>query len=191
MPKIDKSFIAPLRDLSRLLSKMKAKGVVIGGISVGLLGEPRFTADIDAVLLLDFDKIEEFIKSTANYGFMPRIKDAVSFAQRSHVILLVHKKSRIKIDLSIGLLPFEKETIERSKKFKVDGVTFHIPSPEDLIIMKAVAHRPKDLEDIRSIVVSQKKLDATRMKYWITEFAKVLEMPEIWDDVKKLLARRK
>lgn len=91
--------------------------------------------------------------------------------------------------MSIGLLPFEHETIERSKKFVAEGVEFYIPTPEDLIIMKAVSHRPKDLEDIRTIVESQARLDIARIKHWITEFARVLEMPDIYDDLKKIISK--
>lgn len=187
MSKVRLSFLSPLKQLSSLLSKTKTKGVVIGGISAGLLGKPRFTADIDAVILLDFEQIEEFIRMATKLGFETRIKDAATFARKSHVILLNHKKSGIKVDLSIGLLPFEQEIIKRAKSFKAEGVKFNIPSPEDLIIMKAVSHRPKDIEDIRSIVNVQPKLDVKRIKHWIIKFARVLEMPEIWDDVEKII----
>ena len=57
------AFLSPLKELSNLLSKTKTEGVVIGGISVGLIGKPRFTADIDAVILLDFGQIETFVKT--------------------------------------------------------------------------------------------------------------------------------
>ena len=52
-----------------------------------------------------------------------------------------------------------------------------------MIIFKAVAHRPKDLLDIQAIVVSHPDLDRERIKYWVGEFVKVLEMPELWDDI--------
>lgn len=189
MSKVNDTFLLPLKKLSELLSKAKIRGVIIGGISVGLLGKPRFTADIDAVILLDFDEIERFIKIAKKFGFTPRIKDAAVFARRSHVLLFTHKKSGINIDLSIGLLPFEQELIERSKRFSAEGTSFSIPTPEDLIIMKAVSRRPKDIEDIRTIVQSQKTLDVKRIKHWVTEFANALEMPEIWDDIKKIILK--
>lgn len=190
MSKVDDSFLLPLSELSKFLSKVKSKGVIIGGISAGLLGKPRFTADIDAVIQLDFERIEEFIKTADKFGFEPRIGNAAAFAQKSHVILLMHKKSGIKVDLSIGLLPFEMEVIKRSKLFTSGRLRINIPSPEDLIIMKAVSHRPKDIEDIRSIVNANPKLDISRIKYWLQEFSKVLEMPEIWNDIAVILKRK-
>ncbi len=58
---------------------------------------------------------------------------------------------------------------------------------EDLIILKAVAHRPKDMLDIEAIIESQPNLDKERVKQWVTEFAQLLEMPELWEDVATLL----
>lgn len=184
------AFLQPLQELSRLLTGTKTQGVVIGGISVSLIGKPRFTADIDAVILLDFEKIGTFVEQAAKFGFKPRIRGVTTFARKSHVILLVHEESGIDIDLSIGLLPFEHEMVGRAKKFKSGEVSFYIPTPEDLIIMKAVAHRPKDMEDIRMIVQAHPKLDQKRIRKWVQEFSTTLEMPEMWGDLEKLLPKR-
>lgn len=189
MSEISSTFLLPLKKLSELLSKAKTRGVIIGGISVGLLGKPRFTADIDALILLEFEQIEHFIDTAKKFGFIPRIKDTADFARRSHVLLFTHENSGINVDLSIGLLSFERELMDRSKKFSAEGISFNIPTPEDMIIMKAVAHRPKDIEDIRTIAQSQKKLDVKRIKRWVKEFSAVLEMPELWDDVEKIITK--
>src|SRR3990167_1626520 len=109
MPKLVPSFLQPLKELSRFLSKTKIKGTIIGGVSVSLLGKPRFTADIDAGILIDFDQIEEFVALAPKFGFVPSLKDVVAFARKSHVLLFTHQESKINVDLSIGLLPFEKE----------------------------------------------------------------------------------
>jgi hypothetical protein len=52
------------------------------------------------------------------------------------------------------------------------------PLPENLIIMKAVAHRPQDLADIEAILVANLKLNLRRVRHWVREFAAALEMPE-------------
>lgn len=186
MSKIKDSFLAPLKALFQLLSKKKIKGIVIGGISASLLGKPRFTADIDAVIILKHGDIEKFIHEAAKFGFAPRIKDAVDFAKKSHVILLSHKKSGINVDLALGMLPFESDAIKRSRLCKLENIKFRIPTPEDLIIMKAVAHRPRDIEDIRAIAQSHRNLDTQHIKRWVKEFAKALEMPELWDEISDL-----
>jgi hypothetical protein len=64
-------------------------------------------------------------------------------------------------------------------------------SKEDLLILKAVAHRPKDLIDIQEIVLSHPGLDVERIEQWVRKFADALEMPEIWDDIVNILASPK
>lgn len=52
-------FRAAIMSLQRLLETFNERGVIIGGIAVGFLGKPRFTADIDAVFLLSIKGIPQ------------------------------------------------------------------------------------------------------------------------------------
>ena len=65
-----------------------------------------------------------------------------------------------------------------------------LPTVEDLIIMKAVAHRSRDLSDIESLVETNAKLDVARIVRWVSDFASALAMPEILSDLQSILNRR-
>src|SRR5262249_40949394 len=117
----------------------------------------------------------------------PRVDDAVAFAERSRVFLLVHEPTGIKVDLSIAGLPFERDMLSRASTVAVGDFEVKVPSPEDLIVTKAVAHRPRDLVDIASIVEIHQQLDVGRIRNLVKEFAEVLEMPEIAEDLDKIL----
>lgn len=177
----------PLESLHNLLIRFHERGVVIGGIAISLLGRPRYTEDLDAMFILSTDDIPIFLVEAAKEGIEPRINDAAEFAKRNRVLLLKHIASDTPIDISLGILLFEEETVERSKVYNFDGLKVRLPTPEDLIIMKAVAHRPKDFEDIRSIVEKQQKMDVARIEFWVKAFAEVLELPDLWDQINKIL----
>lgn len=49
--------------------------------------------------------------------------------------------------------------------------------------MKAIAHRPKDLLDIQSIIEAHPDLDSGRVEAIVREFAQLLEQPELWEDI--------
>lgn len=178
------SFRDPLEALERLLSRFDHQGVVIGGIAVSLLGQARFTEDLDAMVLLSVEEVPRFLAAAKEEEIEPRISRIEDFARRNRVLLLRHTPSQTDIDISLGVLPFEQEMVERSVIYEVDrALKIHLPTPEDLIIIKAIAHRPKDLLDIQGIVQSQPQLDRERIRYWVTQFAEFLEMPELWEDI--------
>ncbi len=186
-PRVTQSGIAhlrsPLAALQRLIERWDKRGIIIGGVAASLLGKPRLTADVDAVLLLSIADLPRLLKMAAEEGLTPRIDRADEFARRNRILLLRHQASGINVDISLGILPFEIEAVERGVNHAIGDMVIRLPTPEDLIIFKAVAHRPQDLLDIRAIIASQPDLDTRRVEYWVRQFAQVLEMPELWDDI--------
>ena len=179
--------IAPILALQSLLSQFNNRGVIIGGVAVSLLGTPRYTVDLDAVFLLSFEDMPRLLAEAAKQGIEPRVSDPIGFARKSRVLLLRHTASGIDIDLSLGVLPFEEEMVERSTTVEIGSIKLRLPTPEDLIIMKAVAHRPKDLADIQAIAASHPGLEKERIKFWVEQFGEGLDLPELWRDIQKLL----
>ena len=85
-------------------------------------------------------------------------------------------------------MAFEEEVVERSVVHEFDeALQVRLPTPEDLIIMKAIAHRPKDYEDIRMLVMKYQNLDYPRIEHWIKSFAEILETPDLWNEIKRIL----
>jgi hypothetical protein len=162
--------------------------MIIGGVAASLLGKPRLTADLDAVLLLSTQDIPHLIETAQEEGLAPRIEKADEFAQRHRVLLLRHIESGIPVDISLGMLPVEVEAVDRSMEYPIGGIRIRLPTPEDFIILKAVAHRPKDLLDIQAVITNHPNLDRERIEYWVKEFSQTLEMPEIWEDIAGWLA---
>ena len=188
--KLDKTlepFRAAIESVQRLLHKSNDRGVVIGGIAVGFLGRPRFTADVDAVFLLSTNDISQFVKLAQAEDIFPRIPEAEDFARKNRVLLLRHKPTETDIDISLGILPFEEEMVERGSTKTFADLSIRLPTPEDLVIMKAIAHRPKDLDDIRTIADKYPDLDRKRIEEWVKSFGEALELPDLWNQIKLLL----
>ena len=183
--------MAPVAAVQRLIEQLNDQGVIIGGVAASLLGQPRLTADADALILLSLEEVPRLVELARAEGLQPRIADAVEFARRSRVVLLRHEESGIDVDISLGLLPFEVETVERSVEHQAGALRIRLPTPEDLIILKAVAHRPKDMLDIEAVISAEEHLDRKRIAFWTRQFADLLEVPELWTDVEKLLRKAK
>ena len=175
--------MSPLAAVQRVLRRFKNQGMIIGGVAASLLGKPRLTADVDAVLLLSTDDLPRLMEAVTREGLLPRIRDAEGFARRYRILLLRHEASGIHVDISLGVLPFEVEAVKRSVMHQVGKLSIRLPTPEDLIILKAVAHRPQDLLDIQAVLNNEPELDRERVRYWVCEFARALDMPELWTDI--------
>ena len=184
------SLIPALRALCSLLKKSKTKGMVIGGVAASLLGQPRMTADIDATVLLEDASIDRFLALAFDHELTPRIADPAAFARRSAMLLLKHEASGIPVDVAQSRIPFERAATLRATQLKVEDFSVPLPTPEDLIIMKAIAHRPQDLEDIRGIVFCQPKLNVALIRKEVREFARALDMPDLWSDIERLFKQK-
>lgn len=181
------AFIAALDALTHWLDAEQVPYTAIGGVAVSLLAQPRATQDIDVVVWLDEKRWESFFKAGQERGFQPRLSDSLEFAARSRVLLLRHQNSGLSIDLSFGALPFEYEMIERATTLEIGDVKLKVPMPEDLIITKAVAQRPKDMADIEALLNVQQNLDLLYIRRWAKEFAAALEMPKLLEDLERML----
>jgi hypothetical protein len=179
--------LGPIQAIQRLIEYFDDQGVFIGGVAASLLGQPRLTADADAMFLLSINNISGLLNRALEEGLIPRLPDVEEFARRHRVVLLRHEESGIDVDISLGFLPFEVEAVERSQMHKVGLASIRLPTPEDLIILKTVAHRPKDMLDIQAIVANHSDLDRGRIRFWVRQFAELLEMPELWSDLEDIL----
>jgi hypothetical protein len=191
LPKELQSYHEPLESLQKLISRFNHRGVVIGGIAASVLGEARYTEDLDALFMLSIQDIPQFLEEARQEGIEPRITNAADFAKKNRVFLLRHTPTATNIDISLGIMPFEQEVIERSSIQEFDdSLQVQLPTPEDLIIMKAIAHRPKDLEDIRTLSAKYTSLDFARIERWIKDFSEILETPELWGQIEKILKQQ-
>jgi predicted nucleotidyltransferase len=110
----------------------------------------------------------------------------VDVAKQARVVAVVHATG-IHVDIAIGCMPFEVELVHRSEIHRVADLGVRLPTVEDLIILKAIASRPKDLEDIRTVASIYTDLDRDRIRHWVTEYGDLLDEPDLWNRVEPLL----
>jgi predicted nucleotidyltransferase len=180
-----------LRDLSRWFQDTHTPYLVIGGVAVSLVAGARTTKDVDAVVMIDEDASREFVASGAPYGFVSRIANPLSFAQASRMLLMRHEPDQIKVDISLAGLAFEIQAIEHGDTKNPKGINLRVPRVEDLIIMKAVASRPKDLADIDELLNVYPDIDREQIRLAITEFADLVERPDLIERLEPLLAQKR
>jgi len=179
--------IGALRDLVLWLADARTEGVVIGGVASSILGRPRMTRDVDLLVLVEDSDWVAFLNHAGNHGIEPRRQDVLEFARRSRVLLLRHLPTDINVDAVLGLIPFERQVIQRANVVRLAGVRVPLPTPEDMIIMKLVARRPQDLDDVRGIIAANTDLDLDYIRRITSQFATELDVPDMVRDLDELL----
>jgi hypothetical protein len=174
----------------RWLDAMKMPSMVIGGVAASVLGRPRLTQDVDALAIVPEAGWADAVAGAASFGIAPRIDDALEFARRSRVLLLRHAASGINLDITFGGLSFEQAAVANSEAHNVGGVSVRLPRVEDLLVMKAIARRPKDLQDIQGLLAAHPEADIALARKWVSEFAAAMKMSDMLDEFDKLVAQR-
>ena len=84
-----------------------------------------------------------------------------------------------------------RDYLRRSnRQLKAGPIILRVATPEDFLILKAVAHRQRDLIDIDNLLAVHENLDLDRNRHWVRQFAELLDLPELIRDLEKLLESR-
>lgn len=178
MQDLKDEYLDALRVLVRCLRTAEVRHVIIGGLAVGLRGFSRPTRDINAVLWDVDDRIDEVIEELAASGFQFRPGTGRDFALLRRLLLMVSSNG-IEVDLSLGIAPFELEVIERATEEDALGIMVRTARVEDLLIMKVLAGRDRDMLDVMKLSELWPTSDFLKVREVVTMFAEVLEDPSI------------
>lgn len=167
-----------LRAAAEVARFLEGRGVpyfVIGGLALQHWGEPRMTRDVDITVLVASEELESFVDAVLS-RFSPRIPDARGFALQ-HRVLLIQTQDGVPVDISLGIPGYEEEALKRAVLIDLpEGGKLRLIGPEDLIIHKCVAGRPRDVEDVEGILIRQRlQLDLELIRRWLAEFREVVD----------------
>ncbi len=124
--------------------------------------------------------------------FKGRRPDARAFALR-HRVLLLQDETGVGLDVALGAVPFEENTIARASRHNF-GTTrqpaiLNTCSAEDLIVHKSFAGRGQDWVDVRGILIRQRgKLDLALVHRELSPLAELKGEPEILTRLDRMIA---
>lgn len=145
---------------------------LIGATARNAWAPPRATTDIDLAVAADPAVLEAVKEALQALGYEP---------VRSHradpedpladlVVLRAPGGSLRQVDLLVAKTEFETEALRRAVPIEIAGVTVPVATPEDLIVYKLVAYRPRDRQDIAAIARTQGRagrlLDRSYIRRW-------------------------
>ena len=150
---------------------------VIGAHGVNAWLEPRFTADIDITASIDPPALLRLRRTFADAGYEPTVEygghlpsgpDFVRFASRDRLTI---------VEIQAAKTALQLEVVRRARTSS-DGI--RVATPEDLIVLKLIADRPKDRQDLLGLIALP-DLDWAHVEQWAAE----------WDVTERLAALRR
>ncbi len=160
--------------LSRIgtsLNRHSLPYMVIGGQAVLLYGEPRLTRDIDITLGVSAEHIKELLVVVVReLSLKPIPENIESFVRQTMVLPAFDETTGIRVDFIFSFTPYEIQAIKRAKGVKILRQEVSFASPEDVIIHKIFAGRPRDIEDVKTIILKNPEIDIKYIKKWLRKF---------------------
>ena len=164
--------------ISRITKELERAGLpymIIGGQAVLFYGTVRMTKDIDITLGVDTASLDAVVRAVKAIGAEIIPDDFEAFAEKTYVLPAIEKRSGIRIDFIFSFTPYESQAIARAVPAILGGTRVMFAAVEDVIIHKVFAGRPRDLEDVRSLMIKNPVLDRRYVRKWLREFEKSSE----------------
>lgn len=98
------------------------------------------------------------------------VNDFDQFVKDTLVVPTIDEKSGIHFDFVFSFSAYKNEARRRANRIKLEDTLVNFASLEDLIIHKLIAGRPRDIEDIKSIILKNPKYDSNYIEKWAKEF---------------------
>ena len=163
-----------------MLAGFGGRWYVFGAQAVLVWGRPRLTGDVDVTVFLDPEDNDAFVAAMTQAGFDVRVPDLRDFVSRTRVFPFTHAASGMALDAVLGGPGLEEEFLRTARQVDVGGLLVPVIGPEELVVVKILAGRSKDLDDVRGILAAQEDaLDLARIRELIRALEAAIDRADL------------
>jgi len=153
---IARGLIETLKKLCLVFNEAQVKFCLIGGLAVGILTRPRATEDIDLLVLIDESKKETIGKLIRNNFEIIQDHNLMRFKEATIWRIVIkdaftNDSGLVIIDLVFADNEIYEKAVQDIITIQIDEVDIPVVKPENLIRIKRLSNRPRDLLDIREL----------------------------------------
>ncbi|MCX6113877.1 MAG: nucleotidyltransferase [Proteobacteria bacterium] len=137
-------------ELLRVFAKHKVAYAVIGGYAVGIHAEPRYTKDLDILIVPEKKNAKALLAALSEFG--APISNLSVDELATPGLLYVFGIPPLRVDILNRIVGANvKALIKRAKKIKIADTSLKVVAIADLIMLKKLAGRKQDLADIEKL----------------------------------------
>ena len=125
------------------LERSGARYSIGGSLASSFAGEPRASLDADVVVALSSEQVTTFVGAldSAFYADEAALQRALASGGSAN---LIHHATGIKVDLFIASSAFDRQQLARRRSVTIEGQTWFIHSPEDILLQKLLWYSKGD-----------------------------------------------
>lgn len=154
--------------VSECLAAAGVQHAIGGAIAFGFHAEPRGTLDVDMNVFVAADAPEATLEALAEHGICFDFAEALEAIKTRGDLFLAHRGCRL--DLFFNSIPLQEAASHRTRQIDLLGKRVPILSAEDLVVLKLLFNRHKDIVDIERLMeVSTQGLDRDYIRDWLIQ----------------------
>jgi hypothetical protein len=163
--------VEALRVLLGFLASQRIDYMVLGGLAVRILALPRSTMDVDVMVAVGEADVASFAQAADRAGFQVDeafqrgYLDRLAGLGKIH-FHLVREGRAVRIDVFVLLSEYQRAAFERRKPHASEVGPLSVISPEDLLLHKLLADRPRDRSDVADLLLVCGPLDQPYLRHW-------------------------
>ncbi len=143
-----------LEPLAARFEQLKIRWYLFGAQASILHGAARLTAGVDITVQQGARSTTEIVAALRQAGLQLRVDDA-EFVELTRVLPAQHASSGLAVDVVLSGPGLEELFFERVETRDLGGLTVPVACAADIVAMKILAGRPKDMEDVVAILAAQ------------------------------------
>jgi hypothetical protein len=176
MPEPSTSLPKLLEKIAEAFEKEHIPYMIISGQAVLLYGEPRLTKDIGITLGLDINELHRIRNIAIQIGLTLLVQNEEKFVRETMVLPTIHESSGFRVDLIFSFSKYEQEALKRVNKIRIGSIDVCYASLEDVLIQKTISGRPRDIEDIKAMILKNPHFDIQYVNKWLQDFSQALNL---------------
>ncbi|MEA2624172.1 MAG: hypothetical protein QOD06_217 [Candidatus Binatota bacterium] len=172
-------FAELLSELTAVLRAQQVRWFLFGAQAAIVHGATRLTNDVYVTVELGGRHHSLLVSALEDAGFESRVRHLDEVVSRTRVLPFRHRPSGIDLDVILAGPGPEAQFLDRAVRRTVEGVRTMVASAEDVVVMKVLAGRAKDVDDVTEIVASQPKLRLPYIRRTLTAFETGLDRSDL------------
>jgi len=182
----DRSAAEVARDLADALEQGGIPHAIGGAIALGFYAAPRATVDVDVNVFVSPEReLTRALDTLRGAGFTPEDDPETLSRQAREEGQFRGTVSGMRVDVFVPAIPYYAELEGRRRRVVLLGRSLSILAPHDLVVLKMMFFRRKDLADVEAVLRDQgPAFDREWVRRKLTELAgEGDERLRAWDEL--------